>query len=54
MAHTVNCFNRFHSGGTMRRFMTVLTLLFSAVHAQAQGLKDLSNADAVAGLKEAL
>ncbi|HEY8355612.1 MAG TPA: DUF4197 domain-containing protein [Methylophilaceae bacterium] len=38
----------------MRRFMTVLTLLFSAVHAQAQGLKDLSNADAVAGLKEAL
>lgn len=38
----------------MRRFLTVLSLMLFATHAQALGLSDLSNADAAAGMKEAL
>lgn len=38
----------------MRRLLIVLTLTFFAAHAQALGLDSLSNADAAAGMKEAL
>lgn len=38
----------------MRRFLTVLSLMLFATHAQALGLSNLSNADAAAGMKEAL
>src|SRR5690606_2441418 len=42
------------SGVAMRRFLTVLSLMLFATHAQALGLSDLSNADAAAGMKEPL
>jgi hypothetical protein len=38
----------------MRRFLSILFMVFFASHANALGLSDLSNADATAGLKEAL
>ncbi|CAG0992694.1 hypothetical protein MTYP_02369 [Methylophilaceae bacterium] len=38
----------------MRRLLSLLTIAFFATHAHALGLNDLSNADASAGLKEAL
>jgi len=38
----------------MRRLLSILTVVFFATHAHALGLSDLSNADATAGLKEAL
>jgi len=38
----------------MRRLLSILSMVFFATHAHALGLSDLSNADATAGLKEAL
>ena len=38
----------------MRRFLSILFMVFFASHANALGLSDLSNADVTAGLKEAL
>lgn len=38
----------------MRCFLSILFMVFFASHANALGLSDLSNADATAGLKEAL
>lgn len=38
----------------MHRLLSILTIAFFATHAHALGLSDLSNADATAGLKEAL
>jgi hypothetical protein len=38
----------------MHRILTILTIMIFATHAHALSLSDLSNADATAGLKEAL